>query len=330
VDNGAFTAYSTPFTVSAPGAHTVRFRATDVAGNVSQVGSTSFTIVAPTPTDTTAPTTAMTQSPAAPNGQDGYYTSSVTVTLAATDNQGGSGVDRIEYKLDGAANWTTYTGAITMSADGQRTLVYRAVDKAGNAEADKSLSLRIDATGPVITVTGLVDGSSYDQSRSATVSFSATDAGSGAGSTTATLDGAAFTSGTTVSFADLSLGSHTLVVTSRDAAGNDSTTTIRFTVTAVPTGTTLASLQADMNGFVAAERLSPRVAASLEDRLSRAATAAERGSEKSVIRFLQEFMARANNQIKGDADDYAVRDELIAAARELIAEYEALDEEEGF
>ncbi|NHC15853.1 beta strand repeat-containing protein, partial [Motilibacter deserti] len=330
VDNGAFTAYTAPITVSAVGAHTVRYRATDVAGNVSQIGSSTFTIVAPTPTDTTAPTTNATQNPAAPNGQGGYYTSSVTVTLAATDNSGGSGVDRIEYKLDGAANWTAYTGTITVSADGQRTLVYRAVDKAGNVEADKSISFRIDATDPVVTVTGLVDGGSYDQSRTATVSFTATDAGSGVGSTTATLDGAAFTSGTTVSFANLSIGSHTLVVTSRDAAGNDSSTTVRFTVTAVSTGTTFATLQADMDAYVADGELSERVAASLEDRLSRAAAAAERGSEKSVIRFLQEFVARANNQIKGDAQDYAVRDDLVASARELIAKYETLDEAEGY
>ncbi|NHC47406.1 hypothetical protein G9H72_19335, partial [Motilibacter sp. K478] len=56
VDNGAFTAYTTPFTVSAVGAHTVRDRATDVAGNVSPVGSSTFTIANPTPTDTTPPT----------------------------------------------------------------------------------------------------------------------------------------------------------------------------------------------------------------------------------------------------------------------------------
>jgi hypothetical protein len=44
LDGGAWTAYTAPLTVSAVGAHTVEYRATDVAGNVSPVGSTTFTI----------------------------------------------------------------------------------------------------------------------------------------------------------------------------------------------------------------------------------------------------------------------------------------------
>jgi hypothetical protein len=41
-------------------------------------------------------------------------------------------------------------------------------------------------------------------------------------------------------------------------------------------------------------------------------------------------VARAKNQIKGDADDTAVREDLVAQAQALIAKYRALDEAEGF
>ncbi|MDG4780917.1 copper-binding protein [Micromonospora sp. WMMD961] len=46
LDTGAWTAYSAPVTVRAPGAHTVRFRATDTAGNTAAEQSTTFTVVA--------------------------------------------------------------------------------------------------------------------------------------------------------------------------------------------------------------------------------------------------------------------------------------------
>ncbi|MBM0277719.1 OmpL47-type beta-barrel domain-containing protein [Micromonospora tarensis] len=46
LDAGAWTAYTAPVSVRATGAHTVRYRATDTAGNVSAEQSTTFTVVA--------------------------------------------------------------------------------------------------------------------------------------------------------------------------------------------------------------------------------------------------------------------------------------------
>ncbi|WP_063746742.1 OmpL47-type beta-barrel domain-containing protein [Catenuloplanes japonicus] len=45
IDGGDFLEYAAPFRVSAPGTHTVRYRATDNAGNVSTVGTLEFTVV---------------------------------------------------------------------------------------------------------------------------------------------------------------------------------------------------------------------------------------------------------------------------------------------
>jgi hypothetical protein len=81
----------------------------------------------------------------------------------------------------------------------------------------------------------------------------------------------------------------------------------------------LDDLQAD-------ERISSRVAANLTDRLVRARALAEIGSETRTIGLLQQFIARANNQVRGDADDLQVRAALVSQAESLI---DLLDELES-
>src|SRR5690606_25651374 len=101
--------------------------------------------------DTTAPVTAATTDPEEPAG--GTFIGPVSVTLEATDEDGGSGVDRTEYQLDDDADWTAYTGPITVTGDGQHELRYRSVDKAGNVEETKTLTLTISASAPQVDLT---------------------------------------------------------------------------------------------------------------------------------------------------------------------------------
>lgn len=77
-----------------------------------------------------------------------------------------------------------------------------------------------------------------------------------------------------------------------------------------------------------ADRLSATAAASLRDRLVRARGLAEIGSETRTSDYLRQFVARAQNQVKGDADDLAVRAALVADATsllDLLAEAEAAE-----
>ena len=55
--DGAWQPYTAPVMVHEVGAHTVRYRATDKAGNAAAEKSVAFTVVAPPAEDTTAPVT---------------------------------------------------------------------------------------------------------------------------------------------------------------------------------------------------------------------------------------------------------------------------------
>ena len=90
--------------------------------------------------DTTAPVTT-------DDAPSGWRSTGVVVVLSATD-AGGSGVATTEYKLDGSAGFTTGS-SVVVSGEGVHTLTYRSIDAAGNTEADKTATVRIDTTAPV-------------------------------------------------------------------------------------------------------------------------------------------------------------------------------------
>ncbi len=90
--------------------------------------------------DETAPVTTATF---ADPGPAGWHPGTVPVELSATD--AGQGVDGIEYRLDDG-DWTPYQDTVSVTGDGSHTLLYRASDKAGNVEAEKAATIKIDGT----------------------------------------------------------------------------------------------------------------------------------------------------------------------------------------
>lgn len=107
--------------------------------------------VAP-PSDTVAPATTPSLAPA-PNANS-WNNTAVAVRLSAADNPGGSGVKEISATLSGAQTGggvTTGTAtSITITQEGVTTLTFFARDNAGNTEAPKTLTIRIDKTAPAI------------------------------------------------------------------------------------------------------------------------------------------------------------------------------------
>jgi plastocyanin len=145
VDSGSWQPYTAPVMVHQVGAHTVRYRATDKAGNVSAEKSVAFTVVSAPPQDTTPPVTGV--SVDGTRNSDGAYVQNAKVTVAATD-EGGSGVDRIEYSLDGGP-YIAYTAPVVVDRVGTHTVAYRATDKAGNTSEPRTVSFAVVAGGGV-------------------------------------------------------------------------------------------------------------------------------------------------------------------------------------
>ncbi|MFE6359287.1 OmpL47-type beta-barrel domain-containing protein [Streptomyces sp. NPDC057806] len=137
VGTGAWQPYTMPVMVHQVGTHTVRFRATDKAGNVAAVKSVEFTVVAAPPQDTTPPVTGVTVE--GTRNSDGAYVASAKVTVSATD---AGGVAGIEYSLDGGP-YLAYTGPVIVDRAGAHTLAYRATDAAGNTSAARTVSFTV-------------------------------------------------------------------------------------------------------------------------------------------------------------------------------------------
>jgi plastocyanin len=143
VGDGAWTAYTAPVMVHEVGEHTVRYRATDKAGNAAAEKSVAFTVVAAPPQDTTPPVTGATVD--GTKNSDGAYVGSAKVTVNATD-EGGSGVAGVEYSLD-AGPYLAYTGPVVVDRVGRHTVAYRASDKAGNTSEPLTVSFSVVAGG---------------------------------------------------------------------------------------------------------------------------------------------------------------------------------------
>ncbi|MGW7341189.1 OmpL47-type beta-barrel domain-containing protein [Streptomyces sp. NPDC054808] len=141
IGDGAWTAYTAPVMVHEVGEHTVRYRATDKAGNVAAEKSVAFTVAAAPPQDTTPPVTGATVD--GTKDSDGAYVGSAKVTVSAAD-EGGSGVAGVEYSLD-AGPYLAYTDPVVVDRVGRHTVAYRASDKAGNTSEPLTVSFTVVA-----------------------------------------------------------------------------------------------------------------------------------------------------------------------------------------
>ncbi|WP_266392390.1 OmpL47-type beta-barrel domain-containing protein [Streptomyces canus] len=139
VNDGSWQPYTMPVMVHQVGTHTVRYRATDKAGNVAAEKSVRFTVVATPPQDTTPPVTGVTVD--GTRNSDGAYVGNAKVTVSATD-EGGSGVAGAEYSID-AGPYLAYTAPVVVDRAGTHTLAYRATDKAGNTSAARTVTFTV-------------------------------------------------------------------------------------------------------------------------------------------------------------------------------------------
>ncbi|WP_249417115.1 OmpL47-type beta-barrel domain-containing protein [Streptomyces sp. TS71-3] len=231
--DGDWQPYTSAVVVNTQGQHTLRYRATDKAGNAAAEKSVDFT-VAEAPTDDTAPpdTSATVTGDKDANGA---YVGMATVTVTASDT--GSGVDTIEYAIGADGDWQAYTSPVMLHDPGDYQVRYRATDKAGNAAAEKTAEFTVvappaeDTTAP--EVSAKVDGEKNSDGAylgTAKVTVTASDEGSGVATVEYSLDGGPY-----LAYADPVVvdgtGAHSVAYRATDKAGNTSEAgTASFTV----------------------------------------------------------------------------------------------------
>ncbi len=183
-------------------------------------------------TDTTPPQTIINTQGTA--GNNGWFTSDVTVTLTATDNPDGSGVASTEFSLDGTT-WSTYTNPFTITTEGTTTVSFRSTDNAGNVEETKHQDISIDKMPPVITITSPADGAEYLLNAEVLADYSAECSHSGIALISCSIpDGEKIPTG--------SIGDQSFTVTATDNAGNEGSAVVKYYVTS-PTPVTTVFLK---------------------------------------------------------------------------------------
>ncbi|MFI1014971.1 OmpL47-type beta-barrel domain-containing protein [Streptomyces sp. NPDC020965] len=221
--DGPWQAYTAPVVVSTVGAHTIRYRATDKAGNTAAEKTAEFRVAAPPTDDTTAPETSATVS-GERDGQ-GRYLDMATVTVSASDS--GSGVNTVEYAIGADGAWQPYTAPVMVHAVGAHTVRFKATDRAGNAAAAKSVEFTVVAAPtpdrePPVTAAEVTGERNADGAylTSAKVTVSATDAGgSGVAKVEYSLDGGPYLAYTAPLVVDRT-GFHSVLHRATDHAGN--------------------------------------------------------------------------------------------------------------
>lgn len=227
VDGGTLTEYSSGVPLT-DGTHTVEYNATDALNNAESVKSATVKI------DTVAPTATLTPAPQSPDGMTGWYKSAVSITAAGADET--SGIATREYRIDGPTlgTWQTTTGTFSVP-DGTHTVEVRTTDNAGLVSAVETMTLKVDATAPVLT--GLTPTGTVTTS-SVTVYWTGTDATSGIADYKVAVDGGTATSTGTTNSTTLTLsdGEHTITVTATDVAGNTISSDLTLTVSTAGAG----------------------------------------------------------------------------------------------
>ena len=201
--------------ISAEGATTITYLATDKAGNIGQSQTVTVQL------DRTAPAVSA-ESPT------GWQNQNVPVLMNALDNEGGSGVASITYSATGeqATAPTTITGAagsLLVTAEGVTTVSFFATDAAGNVSETQLVTVQIDRVKPEAQASAPQTW----QNKDTDVAVSATDneGGSGVAAITVSATGAQVIAQTTISGASFVFpisaeGTTTVTYFTTDLAGN--------------------------------------------------------------------------------------------------------------
>lgn len=149
INNGPYTNYSSPFTVSGLGMQDIYYHSEDWLGGAEPEKHITVSV------DNDAPVIQIIiGNPTTIRSGTTYITSSTPISIDVSDV---SGVASSSYRIDGGA-WTPYTGAFTVTTEGSHTIGTKATDKMGHASDEVISTVSVDSTPPAVSITGAVAG----------------------------------------------------------------------------------------------------------------------------------------------------------------------------
>ena len=154
IDDGDWHIYNKTIEIKSEGVHKLYFYSVDKAGNIE--GEKNVTIKI----DKTKPFTKAEIN--ATYGNKGWIKGNAKIKLNATDNL--SGVDYTRYKIDDG-DWHIYNKTIEIKSEGVHKLYFYSVDKAGNIEGEKNVTIKIDKTKPSVELVTPKQGYLYIANR---------------------------------------------------------------------------------------------------------------------------------------------------------------------
>lgn len=258
----------------------VTYRSTNEAG-LKTFGAITVNI------DMTPPVISALVSPEA--NLDGWHKGAVTVNYTCSDS--GSGI-------------TSCSAPITVNGNlAGEVITGEAVDMAGN-RATASVTVKIDKTAPVITITGVTNGATYNLGLVPEAAFSAYDALSGIAMNNVITTGTPDASG---------CGTFTYTATATDKAGNTASAAVTYVIKATTQGTiTLITSLVDM-GVIPSH-----TSVTLLDTLARASTDY---ASSLVLGFnmMNVFQNQVNSAFNSNKIDETTKTLLLNAANNIIA-----------
>jgi 2',3'-cyclic-nucleotide 2'-phosphodiesterase (5'-nucleotidase family) len=224
-----------------------------------------------------------------------YNVSTVNYLAAGSCNFNDAGVtlwplnqivaDTQYYVRDAVIDYTTFMGTVSPAIEGRINFI-------------------TDTTPPVITVNAPT-ASAYLHPASLTLDFTVTDDISGVGKVEALLDGTAVTNAQVLDLYTLALGNHTFTVNAIDKAGNASTQTVMFSITA-----TIDSLKTAVDRFYQDGNIKNKeVYKDLMEELADASKSTKPEDTSKILRdFIQEVKEQRGRHITTQAADLLITD----------------------
>ena len=141
------------FSSNTPGDYEITVSVSDSGPGGYNTNSATFTLhvtgVVGPPPDTTPPDISYVLNPASPDGSNGWYKSNVTLTWTVTENESSSSLVKVgcvDQNITADQVATTYSCSATSD---------------GGSAGPVEVSIKRDATPPVVAVTGVTNGATY-------------------------------------------------------------------------------------------------------------------------------------------------------------------------